>query len=304
MKKSELKKYVRENIISELSESTEDEINKTKELTQAVQDLESAKKEAGIEEANIGSADLAEMGYEAGKESFDMHFKKSVLKNRPDTESYTNGFTQAIVDRVKNFTFNENEGRTKMPTQDQVNKFFSLTQNEMHYLNSKPVAGQEKTFNDTEVEPWDEYDLSNWNSLVKKAKTKGKSIDENIDEGNDKIDREKIEGILWDLKNSNKLSNPSDPKKKEALIKKLEKQLKKESVNEDDDAEPTKKDIKKTKGLAKAKEELALLTREMKSLAKKYSKAEGDDKEKLVKILKAKTKLKKELESILDNKKI
>ena len=62
--------------------------------------------------------------------------------------------------------------------------------------------------------------------------------------------------------------------------------------------------VKKTKGLAKAKEELALLTREMKSLAKKYSKAEGADKEKLVKILKDKTKLKKELESILDNKKI
>ena len=331
MKKSELKKYIKENILSTLSESTEDEIEKTKELTSAVKDLNTAKKEAGIEEA-YGS---------------------------------------------------------RMPSQAQVDKFFALTQNETHYLNSKPVAGQEKTFNDTEVEPWDEYDLSNFNSLVRKAKQRGKSIDENededvvkykgedknitfgdflddldnrfvdilraakgvinmratlnqnftlfrnyisalkkeysdelgkeltfsieemsgfdmrgIDEGNDKIDREKIEGILWDLKNSNKLSNPSDPKKKEALIKKLEKQLKKESVNEDDDAEPTKKDIKKTKGLAKAKEELALLTREMKSLAKKYSKAEGEEKEKLVKTLKAKTKLKKELESILDNKKI
>ena len=75
-------------------------------------------------------------------------------------------------------------------------------------------------------------------------------------------------------------------------------------LNENEDAEPTKSDIKKTKGLAKAKEELALLTREMKSLAKKYSKAEGADKEKLVKILKDKTKLKKELENILDKKKI
>ena len=75
-------------------------------------------------------------------------------------------------------------------------------------------------------------------------------------------------------------------------------------VTEDEDKEPSKSDIKKTKGLAKAKEELALLTREMKSLAREYSKAEGADKEKLVKILKDKTKLKKELESILDNKKI
>ena len=73
--------------------------------------------------------------------------------------------------------------------------------------------------------------------------------------------------------------------------------------NEEEVFNPDAK-VKKTKGLAKAKEELALLTREMKSLAKKYSKAEGEEKEKLVKILKDKTKLKKELESILDNKKI
>ena len=73
-----------------------------------------------------------------------------------------------------------------------------------------------------------------------------------------------------------------------------------ESVSENEDKEPSKAELKKTKGLAKAKEELALLTREMKSLAKKYSKAEGEEKEKLVKVLKDKTKLKKELESIID----
>ena len=57
---------------------------------------------------------------------------------------------------------------SNMPSQEEVNKFFSDTQNEMHYLNSKPVAGQKKTFNDSEVEPWDEYDLSNWKSLNRK----------------------------------------------------------------------------------------------------------------------------------------
>ncbi len=53
------------------------------------------------------------------------------------------------------------EGEGKMPTQDQVDRFFELTQNETHYLNSKPVAGQEATFNLMKIEPWDEYDLSN-----------------------------------------------------------------------------------------------------------------------------------------------
>jgi hypothetical protein len=72
----------------------------------------------------------------------------------------------------------------------------------------------------------------------------------------------------------------------------------------DKDKEPSKSDLKKdakaTKGVAKAKDELAMLTREMKSLAKKYKEAEGAAKEKIVADLKAKTKLKKELENILD----
>jgi hypothetical protein len=72
----------------------------------------------------------------------------------------------------------------------------------------------------------------------------------------------------------------------------------------DRDKEPSKSDLKKdakaTKGVAKAKDELAVLTREMKSLAKKYKEAKGAEKDKIVADLKAKTKLKKELEAILD----
>mgnify|MGYP003111731957 CR=1 FL=1 len=74
----------------------------------------------------------------------------------------------------------------------------------------------------------------------------------------------------------------------------------KRDLKEDDDKEPSDAEIKKNKSLAKAAEELAVLTREMKSLAKKYSKAEGQEKEDLLKKLKSKTKLKKELDKILD----
>lgn len=77
-----------------------------------------------------------------------------------------------------------------------------------------------------------------------------------------------------------------------------------EDEDGDRDKEPSKADLKKdakaTKGLAKAKDELAILTREMKSLAKKYKEAKGADKDKIVADLKEKTKLKKELEAILD----
>jgi hypothetical protein len=71
-------------------------------------------------------------------------------------------------------------------------------------------------------------------------------------------------------------------------------------VTEEDDKEPSKADLKATKSLAKAKEELAQLTIQMKSLARDYKKAEGEEKEKLVADLKKKTKLKKELEAIID----
>jgi len=228
MKKSDLKKYIKENILSSLSENTEDEISQTKDLTAAVQDLKKAKDEAGIEEANIGLADLEEMGYEAGEKSFDMHFDKSILKNKPDTKSYAKGFVQAIIDSAGSLRLDES-----------------------------------------------------FNSLAKKL-DKQKGID--------KEEAGKIAGSIAAKKMKGAGKGPTA------------KQIKR--VNEEEDEEPTKKDIKKTKGLAKAKEELALLTQEMKSLAKKYSKAEGEEKEKLVKTLKAKTKLKKELESILDNKKI
>ena len=71
-----------------------------------------------------------------------------------------------------------NEYDVYMPSQEEVDRFFELTNNETHYLYSKPVMGQEGTFNLMPIEPWDEYDYSNWKALVGKAKAKGKSIDE------------------------------------------------------------------------------------------------------------------------------
>ena len=184
MKKSELKNYIRENIISTLSEDTEAEIEKTKELTSAIKDLENAKKEAGIEE------DATPKGEDFFYDYLDIGM------------SYLEGF------------------------------------------------GKKHSLDDTQLEKL------------------GKKIVDQLYKGD--------VGKAYD-----------------AIVKRG-------AMNEDEDKEPSKAELKKTKGLAKAKEELALLTREMKSLAKKYSKAEGEDKEKLVKILKDKTKLKKELESIID----
>ena len=220
MKKSELKKYIRENIISELSESTEDEIAKTKELTQAVQDLESAKKEAGIEEGAIDPAEYGDIG-----------------------AAYLSGF----------------------------GKPNSLDLDQLEALGRKIVKQIYKG----------DFD-----------KAKAKFIKE-ASYSNQYVDKSRIASNKYQQANAFKASYDGIG------------QVSSEKQFDDDNIDKKAvKGAKKNKGLAKAKEELALLTREMKSLAKKYSKAEGADKEKLVKILKDKTKLKKELESILDNKKI
>ena len=240
MKKSELKKYVRENIISELSENTEDEIAKTKELTKAVQDLDSAKKEAGIEENEDNWADYTDIG-----------------------QSYLEGFG-------KEHTLDDNQleklGKTivKRLYKGDIGKAYdAIVKRDLKEVENVGLADLEEMgynaaddFFETKVKPY-------LNSPID-----FRSYQKGLMQG------------LSDVANSYGLNE-----------------------NEEEVFNPDAK-VKKTKGLAKAKEELALLTREMKSLAKKYSKAEGEEKEKLVKILKDKTKLKKELESILDNKKI
>jgi len=120
---------------------------------------------------------------------------------------------------------------SNMPSQEEVDKFFTLTQNETHYLNSKPVAGQEKTFNKMEVEPWDEYDLSNWNSLVRKAKSKGQ-----VNES--KYEKEETTQQTIDRLKA-RIADPNDGGNVPFLVQKI-KDLEK-SLNEDEQLDEKKK---------------------------------------------------------------
>jgi hypothetical protein len=112
-----------------------------------------------------------------GRNFVSVSYDKGKGKTKASDILTTDGTVKAVAEGFKDY-LGYSSVEVSRPTQDQVDRFFALTQNETHYLNSKPVAGQEKTFNKMEVEPWDEYDLSNWNSLVRKAKQRGKSIDE------------------------------------------------------------------------------------------------------------------------------
>jgi len=74
--------------------------------------------------------------------------------------------------------------------------------------------------------------------------------------------------------------------------------VKRGTMNEDEDKEPSKADLKK-EPLSKIGYKLADVQKEMKKVVKKYSAAEGNEKEKLKDRLRELTKIKKELESLL-----
>ena len=77
MKKSELKEYIKNEIIEMLSESTEEEIENTKELTKSIEDLEKAKKSAGLidevdeEDDSIDDDEMDKKAAKAAKKSKD-----------------------------------------------------------------------------------------------------------------------------------------------------------------------------------------------------------------------------------------
>lgn len=73
-----------------------------------------------------------------------------------------------------------------------------------------------------------------------------------------------------------------------------------EDDSSSNDKEPSKAELRKNAGVAKIKDALAKVTKEMKELATKFKEAEGDKKEKIKDDLKKLTTTKKDLEKRLD----
>ena len=98
-------------------------------------------------------------------------------------------------------------------------------------------------------------------------------------------------------------ATPEDVKNQAALNKELEKtkaltaDLMKE---EEDDTEPTASDIAANASIAKLQSKYNEVVKQMKSVVGKYKSAEGTEKQKYVDQLKGLTKLKKELEAMIN----
>ncbi len=89
-------------------------------------------------------------------------------------------------------------------------------------------------------------------------------------------------------------SNPAD-------IKKLTAQgIDVELKEEEDDMEPTAKDIAANASIAKLQSKYTDVVKQMKSVLNQYKSAEGSEKQKYVDQLKGLTKLKKELEAMIN----
>jgi len=239
MKKSELKEFIKEEILTSLSEASSEDVDNQKELNKELEKTAKLSKDLGLEEANPKGEDFTYDYEDIG-------------------QFYLEGF-----------------GKKHTLNQDQLGKLGKKITDNLY-------GGDIGKAYDAVVNPHkNPYDIKE---------------DEDIKEAsyaNQYVDKNRIA--------SNKYKQANDYKASYDSIG----QVSSEKQFDDDNIDKKAvKGAKKNKGLAKTAEELALLTREMKSLAKKYSKAEGEEKEELVKTLKAKTKLKKELESILDKKKI
>ena len=92
-----------------------------------------------------------------------------------------------------------------------------------------------------------------------------------------------------------KTTNPTDIKKLTAQGVDIE--LKEEDM---DDAEPTASDIAANASIAKLKSKYEEVTKQMKAVVNKYKSAEGAEKDKYVTQLKNLTKLKKEIEAMIN----
>ena len=234
MKKSDLKNYIRENILSTLSESIEDETAALEDYEAKLDDVIKKKQEAGIEE-QVDKFNVDVFGY-----------KTKYYKVCPGAK--------AFMDKVMDGAYGDMSQK-----QNEVIRIAKL--NDLLFIRELRALKDPK------------YAMS----VIPQAEYIAEEIKDNVQFlGIPVADVDYVDNHVEIIKDAAK------------------------KINEED--EPSDSDIRKNKSLAKTAEDLALIQADMRSLARKYSKAKGEEKEELLNKLKEKTKLKKELENILDKK--
>jgi hypothetical protein len=106
MTKSELKAFIKEEILSILSEDeqTQQDIEDTKELTQAIDDLAAAKKEAGLAEEEEAPAGDKTIEKKASKQD---KIVKQYNENEKELQSYLQSYKTAKNEEEKKEAFDK-----------------------------------------------------------------------------------------------------------------------------------------------------------------------------------------------------
>ena len=235
MKKSDLKKYIRENIISTLSEDIAADTKALEDYEAKLDDVIKKKQEAGIEE-QVDKFNVDVFGY-----------KTKYYKVCPGAK--------AFMDKVMNGAYGDMSQK-----QNEVIRIAKL--HDLLFIRELRAL----------------KDPNYAMSVIPQAEYITEEIKDNVQFlGIPVADVDYVDNHVEIIRDSAK------------------------KINEEED-EPSDSEIRKNKSLAKTAEELAKIQSDMRSLARKYSKAKGEEKEELLNKLKEKTKLKKELENILDKK--
>ncbi|MDB4489640.1 hypothetical protein N9034_00490 [bacterium] len=151
MKRSELKEFIKGEIVTSLSEASPEDVNNQKELNKELEKTAKLSKDLGLEEANIGLDDLQDIGYDDGEYAFDKHFNKSQLNNRLDTKYYTRGFVQAINDKAESLRLNENatpRGEDFTYDYEDIGQFYLEGFGKEHTLNNDQLGKLGKQITD------------------------------------------------------------------------------------------------------------------------------------------------------------
>ena len=82
MKRSELKEFIKGEIVTSLSEASPEDVNNQKELNKELEKTAKLSKDLGLEEANVGLDDLQDIGYDDGEYAVNMHFNKDVIEKK------------------------------------------------------------------------------------------------------------------------------------------------------------------------------------------------------------------------------
>ena len=215
MKKSDLKKYIRENIISTLSEDIAADTKALEDYESKLDDVIKKKQEAGIEE-QVDKFNVDVFGY-----------KTKYYKVCPGAK--------AFMDKVMDGAYGDMSQK-----QNEVIRIAKLHDllfiRELKALKDSNYADQ--------VIPQVEY-------IAEEIKDNVQLL------GIPVADVDYVDNHVEIIRDAAK------------------------KINEEED-EPSDSEIRKNKSLAKTAEELAKIQSDMRSLARKYSKAEGEEKEKLL----------------------